>query len=178
MKYLISGISFATIVLFSFSCIKAKEKVNEATEFSMDYSTEVAIPSTSVNLTGPAEFTSPDVQTLSGARFITEGTTQALVDEIVMTKFNVSNPAGNLDYLKSFSISIVADNLSDILIASKANIPAGSTSVAADLSSVNIKNHIFKDKVRFKVSVTVNTVLAADQRIKIDQSVKVKAKKI
>jgi len=50
--------------------------------------------------------------------------------------------------------------------------------VAADLSAVNIKDHIFKEAVRFKVSVTINGALAADQQLKIEQSVAVKGKKI
>ena len=82
----------------------------------MDYSTEVAIPSRTINLNVPIEVTSPEIKTLSTARFIAEGTTQALVDEILMTKFTVSNLVGNLDFLKSFSIAIVADNLPDVII--------------------------------------------------------------
>ena len=50
--------------------------------------------------------------------------------------------------------------------------------MSADLSAVNIKDHIFKEAVRFKVSVTINGALAADQQLKIEQSVAVKGKKI
>jgi hypothetical protein len=126
----------------------------------------------------PIEVTSPEVKTLSSARFIAEGTTQALVDTIRMTKFTVSNSVGNLDFVKSFSISVVADNLPDVLIAGKSSLPKGVSSVAADLSDVNIKDHIFKEEVRFKVSLTINSALAADQKLKIEQSVDVKGKKI
>jgi hypothetical protein len=178
MKRLLFGFTAVAVMAISLSCSKTKEKVNDATEFTMDYSTEVAIPSRTINLNVPIEVTSPEVKTLSTARFIAEGTTQALVEEILMTKFTVSNLVGNLDFLKSFSIAIVADNLPDVIIAGKSNIPAGTTSVAADLSAVNIKDHIFKEAVRFKVSVTINGALAADQQLKIEQSVAVKGKKI
>lgn len=178
MKHFLSGIIVITVSVLFFSCDKTKNKVNEATEFTMDYATEVSIPSRTVNISAPIEVISPEVRTLSSARFIAEGTTQALVDSIRMTKFTVSNLLGNLDFIKSFSISIVADNLPDLMVAEKNSIPKGSTSVAANLNSLNIKDHIFKEEVRFKVSVTINSALAADQKLKIEQSVAVKGKKI
>jgi hypothetical protein len=176
-NFIVGMIAVAFSVLF-FSCSKTKNTVNDATSFNMEYSTEVSIPSRTVNFNAPIEVTSPEVKTLSSARFVAEGTTQALVDSISMTKFTLSNLVGNLDFVKSFSISVVADNLPDVFIAGKNSIPKGATTVAADLSSMNIKDHIFKEEVRFKVSVTINSALAADQKLKIEQSVAVKGKKI
>lgn len=160
------------------ACQKTKDSINEATEFTINYSTTVAIPSSSITVTAPAEFTSPEIPTTSSSRFAAEKTTQELIDEIKMTTFNLSNPNGNLNFLKTISIFIKAPGLADILVATKSNIPPGTTSVAADLSGTNIKDHIFKDKIQFKVSLTITTGLTADQTLKIDQTVTVKGKKI
>jgi hypothetical protein len=173
------NVFLALVILMGISsCEKTKESINEATEFDINYSTTVAIPSTSITVTAPAEFTSPEIPTTSSSKFAAEKTSQELIDEIVMTTFNLSNPNGNLDFLKSISIYIKAGGLGDILVASKSNIPAGTTSVAADLTGSNIKDHIFKDNIQFKVSVTITTGLTNDQSLKIDQTVTVKGKKI
>jgi hypothetical protein len=169
----------SVLIAFSFSsCEKTKDSINEATEFNINYSTTIPIPTSSISVTAPAEFTSPEIPTTSSSKFASEKTSQALIDEIKMTTFTLSNPNGNLDFLKSISIYIKASGLGDILVASKSNIPIGTTSIAADLTGTNIKDHIFKDNIQFKVSVTITTGLTSDQILKIDQTVTVKGKKI
>lgn len=160
------------------SCQKAKDEINKATEFDMSYSTQFSIPSTSISVTQPVDFTTPDIPTQSSSRFISEQTTQDLIDEIKMTKFVISNPNGNLDYLKSLSIYLKTSGLGDILVATKSNIPENTSTVNADLNDINIKQYIFKDKIQFRVNVTITTGLTADQTLKIDQTVHVKGKRI
>lgn len=178
MKKVYAVLAGFVFLLSNLSCTKTKDKINDLTEFTIDYSTEVPVPSTSVSLTAPAVFTSPDIPTGSATRFAAEKTTKELIDEIKMTRFNLSVASGNLDFLKSISIAIVSDGVADVVVATKSNIPAGSTSVAADLSGANIKEFIFKDKFKLKVTVSINTALTADQKLKIDQTVTVKGKKI
>jgi hypothetical protein len=144
----------------------------------MDYTSEVAVPSSSISIVAPAEFTSPDIETTSSNRFASEKTTKDLIEEITVSKFTITSLTGNLDYIKSFSVFILADNLPEVLVASKENIPAGSTSVAADLTRADIKQHIFKDKIRLKIKVTASTGIATEQKLKIDQSVTVKGQRI
>jgi hypothetical protein len=97
-----------------------------------------------------------------------------------MTKFNISNPDGNLNYLHSLSIYLKTSNLGDILVATKSNIPQNISSVEADLEDVNIKEYIFKDKIQFRISVSLVTGKDAggDQKLKTEQTVHVKGKKI
>jgi hypothetical protein len=166
------------LVVLGLSCEKTKDDINEATEFDISYSSQVSIPSTSISVTAPAEFSTPEISTQSASRFASENTTKDLIDEITVSKFNISNPNGNLDYLKSITVYIQADNMGDVQIAAKSNIPAGTTSVAADLSGANIKDFIVKDKIKFKVKVTISTGLTANQTLKVDVTVKVKGKKI
>jgi hypothetical protein len=160
------------------SCQKAKDAVNKATEFDMSYSTQFSIPSTSITVTQPVDFTTPNIPTQSSSRFISEQTTQDLIDEIKMTKFVVSNPNGNLNYLKSLSIYLKTSNLGDVLVATESNIPENISTINASLQDVNIKQYIFNDQIQFRVNVTITTGLTNDQTLKIDQTVHVKGKRI
>lgn len=177
MKRLFSACILGSVLLFAY-CKKTKDQVNEATEFTIDYSTTLPVPSSSISANVPVEFTTPDIPTTSTTRFANEKTTKELIDEIKLTKFNISTNTGNLDFLKSISISIQASGLQGVAVASKTLVPTGQSSISTDLSDVNIKDYIFKDNIQFKVSVTINTALGSDKELKLEQSVKVKGKKI
>lgn len=169
------GILISAACLFAFGSCK---KVNEATEFDIDYTSNVSVPAAQIIIGVPVDFESPDFETGVADRFASEKTTRELVDEIVLTKFNITALSGNLDYIKSISVYIKAEGLSDVLIATKSNIPAGSTSIAADMTGANIKEHVFKDKVRFRATITTNPGITQDQTLKMDQTVRVKGKKL
>lgn len=178
MKRLFSVLILGSALLVFGFCKKTKDQVNEATEFTIDYSTTLPVPSSSISANVPVEFTTPDIPTTSTTRFASEKTTKELIDEIKLTKFNISTSTGNLDFLKSISISIQASGLPGMAVASKTLIPTGQTTISADLSEVNIKDYIFKDNIQFKVSVTIQTALGSDKELKLEQSIKVKGKKI
>ncbi len=166
------------------SCQKTKDDINKATEFDMSYSTELTIPSTTLALptgtTQPIDFNTPDISTASASKFTSESTTQDLIEEIKMIKFTISNPGGNLNYLKSLSIYLKTSGLGDILVATKSNIPQNVSSVDTDLGAENIKQYIFKDKIQFRVNVTLitGTGVSGDQKLKTSQTVHVKGKRI
>jgi len=177
---------FAVLVFAGItSCQKTKNDINKATEFDMSYTTgDITIPSST--LTTPAgttqaiDFNTPDISTASASRFTSESTTQDLIDEIKMTKFNISNSSGNLNFIKSISIYIKTSGLGDILVASKTSIPQNVSTVDADLTSVNIKQYLFKDKIQFRVSATLiaGTGASGDQKLKTSQTMHVKGKRI
>lgn len=180
-----AGLLFAVLVFAGItSCQKTKDDINKATEFDMDYSTQVTIPSTTLALpqgtTQPIDFSTPQISTQSSSRFTAESTTKDLIDEIKLTKLNISNPSGNLNFLKSISIYLQTTGLGDILIATKSNIPENTTSIDADLQGVNIKQYIFNDKIQFRVNVTLITNGSSnqDQVLKTSQTMHVKGKKI
>lgn len=170
---------FAVMVVAGIcSCEKTKDTINEATEFNIDYSTSLSIPSTSVSVSVPADFTTPEISTQSVSKFASEKTTQDLIDEIKLTRFNISNPSGNLDFLDSVSIYIKTGSVGDILVATKSKIPKGTAQVVADMKDVNIKTHISKEKIQFRVTVKITTGLTSNQQLKMDQTVRVKGKKV
>ncbi len=162
-----------SIIAFNWSCNKEK-----LTEFDIDYSTSLPVPASSYTVNTPVEFLTPEIPTESASKFSSAKTSQNLIDEIKMTRFYITAVTGNLDGLKNISIYLKTSNLGDVLVASKASIPAGSTSISADLNDVNIKEYIFKDKIQFRVSVTISSDPSAARQFKLDQTLHVKAKLI
>lgn len=153
-----------------------KKDVNELTEFDINYSNELTIPSTSfTTVTVPVDISTPEFATNISSNSSSNKTTTDLITEIKLTKFNISTSSGNLDFLKSVTIYIKASGLSETQVATKSNIPAGSTSISADLKDVNIKDYITKDKVSFRASFLFQTTGSSSMNLKMDETVHVKA---
>ncbi len=179
MKKTINFITICSIIAFGLSC--KKKDIDKLTEFDINYSTNLTIPSASITVTTPTtsvEFNTPNVPTQQSTKFNAEGTAQSLIDEIKMTKFDLSvlGSGANLDFLKSITVYIRAANVGEQIIATKANIPAGLTSISVDLQDVNIKNYIFQDNIQFRVLAIFDASAATDQTLKMDETVRVKAK--
>ena len=173
MKKALSFLIIVFVFCFGFSC--KKDKVDEITEFDISYSSAVSVPSNTISINVPIDYTTPDVSTSSTSKLTENKTAQNLVDYIKLTKFNVSVDAGNLDFLKSLSIFIKAAGIGETLVATKASIPTGITSVAMDLQDVNIKDYIFQPNVQFRVTVTIDASTLNGQNLKLDETVHVKA---
>ena len=182
MKKIISLSILITFIGLGLSC-KKKEEANKLTEFDINYSSNLSIPSSSVPVNSssitPAtvEFTTPNIPTQQSTKFSAEGTAKNLIDEIKMTKFDVSvsGAGANLNFLKSLTIYIKAVSSGEQMVASKSNIPSGVTSVSMDMEDVNIKNFIFEDNIQFRVVAVFDATAATDQTLKLDETVHVKA---
>lgn len=167
-------IALAFVLVFSISC--KKEKVNQLTEFDINYSTSLSVPSNTMAVNAPPiDFTTPDIPTQSSAKFTENKTVQNLVDQILLTKFNISVASGNLDFLKSVNIYIKSSGLPETLIASKATVPTGLTSMGLDLQDVNIRDYIFTQNIQFRVNVAIDASTLNGQNLQMDETVHVKA---
>jgi len=176
MKKVFGFLVAAAIAFGTSSCDKTKDSINQLTEFDIDYTTNASIPSTSfTTITQPVDINTPEFPTNSSSTFSANKTSKDLISEIKMTRFNLSTTGPNLDFLKSVTIYIKSPGQPDRLVAKKDNIPAGSTSVAADLEDVNIKDYISGEKVSFRVSFLFQTGSPGTQNLKIDNTVHVKA---
>jgi hypothetical protein len=181
MKKIISFSFITALLVFGVSC--KKEEAAKLTEFDISYSTNLTIPSASMTVSNPSltpttvEFTTPNVPTQQAAKFSAEGTAKNLIDQIKMTKFDisVSGAGANLDFLKSLTVYIKASGVGEQMVSTKTNIPAGLTSVSMDLQDVNIKDYIFQDNIQFRVVATFDATAATDQVLKMDETVHVKA---
>lgn len=179
MKKIFGYLFIISLIGFGLSC--KKKEVDKLTEFDINYTTNLSIPSASVPVSSPTtsvEFTTPNVPTLQASKFSAEGTAKNLISEIKMTKFNLSavGTGANLDYLKSLTIYIKAANVGEQMVASKTSIPDGLTTISMDLQDTNIKNYIFEDNIQFRVVATFDVSSATtDQTLKMDETVHVKA---
>lgn len=174
MKKSLGLLIIAFMVMFNTSC--KKEEVNELTEFDINYTANLSVPSNTIPVNAqPIDFTTPNIPTNSTQKFTENKTIQSLVDQILLTKYNVSVGTGNLDFLKSLSIYIKADGMSETLVATKTNIPTGLTTLAMDLQDVNIRDYIFKPNIQFRVAVVIDASTLSGQTLIMDQTVHVKA---
>lgn len=182
MKKIISGLFLLFIVAIYFSC--KKKEVDKLTEFDISYSTNLTIPSASMTVSSSSitpttvEFTTPNIPTQQSTKFSAAGTAQNLIDQIKMTKYDISaiGTGANLDFLKSLTIYIKASNVGEQMIATKTSIPTGITALSMDLQDVNIKDYIFQDNIQFRVVATFDATAATDQTLKMDETVHVNAK--
>lgn len=181
MKKILSLSVIIALIGLNLSC--KKKEVDKLTEFDIDYTTNLTIPSSSITVTTPTtsvEFTTPNVPTQQATKFSEAGTAQSLISEIKMTRFNITaigtgTTTANLDYLKSVTIYIKASGLGEAMIASKSDIPTGLTSISMDMQDVNIKEYIFKDNIQFKVLAIFDASSASNQTLKMDETVHVSA---
>jgi hypothetical protein len=175
MKKLFALLLISAFAFTNTTCKKAKEEADEITEFDINYSSQISVPSQTMSVNVPVDFTTPNIPTNSSTNLASNKTTQSLVDFIKMSKFKISVGAGNLDFLKSLQIFVKANNMSETLVASKTSIPTGITTVDADLPDVNIKDYIFQQNIQFRVSVVIDGSTVAGQTLIMDETVHVKA---
>ena len=167
-----------SLLFFTLSCDKTKDEINDATEFDITYSSQFTMPDGSLEVTGPADFTSPEIPTESNSRFAAEKTAKDLIDEIKLIRFVFTTNTGNFDYLKNLTIFIQADGLPEKQVCSKNPVPNGVSLVTMDLGDVNIKEYISKDKIKFRVTVNIDDEPTGTQLLRFEQTVRVKGKKI
>ena len=167
--------ALATALLLSGPSCK---KIDELTEFDINYTTTQTVPASSVSVGGTVDFMTPGIATESSSKFSANGTSSDLVSEVKVSRFAVTNESGNLDFLNSFTVYINADGVGETQIASKTGIPDGVNTVNADVTNANVKAHLLKDTIRLRMRVTVDNLPTADQQLKIDKTMRVSGKKL
>ena len=179
MKKITSFVIIITIIGFGLSC--KKKEVDKLTEFDINYTANLAIPTASIPVSSPTtsvEFTTPNIPTQQSTKFSAEKTAKNLIDIIKMSKYDisVSGAGANLDFLKSLTIYIKAANVGEQIVATKTVFATGVTSASLDLQDVNIKDFIFEDNIQFRVVATFDaTSSVPSQTLKMDETVHVKA---
>jgi hypothetical protein len=175
MKKPIAAALIATIFIVS-SCKKTKETVDEFTQFDLSYTTTFTVPAASVTVNTPADFTTPDVPTNTSASYPNNKTTYSLVDEVKLTKFNVSADSSNFDYLKSLTIFIQGSGLPEVQLATNTLVPTGVASFDMSLNDVNLKDYLAKSNFKLRVNVTIDGAITTNQKMKLNQTMHVVAK--
>ena len=146
------------------------KKIDELTQFDMEYDAVVVIPS-AAGIDLPFNVFSPSVTSNSEATFAVNDTRKDLIEEIKLTELSltVNSPAnGNFNFLESIEIFLSAADLPEVKIAWRDEIPSnGSTTIDLSTSTADIKEYIKKDEFSLRVSTVTDEIITQDHEINI-----------
>jgi len=166
---------FLPAVVWLGSC----EKLSELTQFDLTYHTEVTIPA-SIPVNVPFDIVTPEITTNIEEEFESYNTHKDLIEEIALKELEltITDPAdADFDFLNSIEVSIEADDLPEKTIAWKDNIPEdGLKSLTLDVSGEDIKDYLFADSFKLKISTKTDQVLSEDVTIDVKTVFHVDAK--
>jgi hypothetical protein len=163
MKFFI----FALILTLSFIGCQA---VDKWTQFDMQYNAQVTF-SSSAGINLPFNLFTPDITSNSEQQFAVNETRKDLIEEIYLKELEltISSPSGeDFSFLEEVSVYISATGLPEIEIAAKKPVP-NSTGVllSLDVSQVDIKEYIKKDKFTLRLKTVMDEILATDHVINV-----------
>jgi hypothetical protein len=150
--------------------IASCDKLDELTMFDLDYTTQYTIESSTI-LDLPFSVITPEVTTNSESEFENNDTRSDLVESIVLTNLTltlISPQEGNFNFLNEIEVFIQADNLPEVLIASRVAIPEdGSSQLTLDTTGEELKEYIKKDSYTLKVTTVTDSNINQDHTIDI-----------
>jgi Cu/Ag efflux pump CusA len=166
---------FIFLLVLGFSTSGCKKLMT----FTLDYSTELTIPSQAgINL--PFNLYSPEVVTNSSARFESEGTSTKHLRTVYLGKLSLhitSPSSANFDFLNEIQIYISAPGVEEKLIAEKKNIPENQLkSLECDVKTVDLKEFIIQEYYELRVRTVTDQLVMQDVTIRADQEFIVEAK--
>jgi len=154
------------IVLLAFLGCK---KVDKLTQFNMAYDeTAVIKSSTGINL--PFNIITPDIETNSESTFALNDTRKDLVERINLKSLNLSitSPSGeDFSFLKSITIYISAEGLSEEKIAWNSSIPENVNSIDLSTTGVDLKEYLKASKMTLRLNTETDELITSDYTIKI-----------
>ncbi|MES2566610.1 MAG: hypothetical protein V4565_07075 [Bacteroidota bacterium] len=149
-------------------------------EFDLNYSNEVTIPGASSIISVPFDIQTPEITTNTKADYKSEGTSSKLIEKVTLKKLllTVKSPSsGNFDFLNSIEIYLASPNHTEVLIASKSNIPeSGLTSLDLDTYSTDLKGYFQDESFSLRFKITTDRTIAYDMTIQSDETFQVKAR--
>jgi hypothetical protein len=160
------------IIVYSFIlfALLGCKKIDKLTQFNMEFNESIVIPSsTGINL--PFNILTPDVATNAESTFAVNDTRKDLIEEIKLTKLTLTltaPPNGDFGFLKSISVFISADGLSETKIAWKDVVPSDIGAVLnLEVSDTDLKDFIMKDNFKLKLNTVTDELLTSDHHIDI-----------
>lgn len=163
------------LITLTFGCKKAEE----LTQFDIDYSSEVTIPS-STGISLPFDLFTPDVETNSESKFAINDTRKDKIEFISLKKLQlvIKSPSGaDFSFLESIEIFINANGLSEKRVAWKENIsPSAGSDLSLDVSEINLQEYILKDEFSLRVQTVTDEVITQDHVLEINSTFFVDAK--
>ena len=137
--------SFTILSLLLLVCNSCK-KIDQFTQFSMDFNNEIVIPS-STGISLPINLLTPELETNSESTFEVNDTRKDLIEEIRLTSLILTlNAPDNADFsfLESISVYMNAQDLPEVEIAWEDDVPDN----AGNQISLNVSNEDFKEYIK------------------------------
>jgi hypothetical protein len=160
-------IALLTLVFIGLSSCK---KLNELTQFEMEFTNSATIPgSTGINL--PFVFVTPEKETNSETTFEINDTRKEKIQEIILIELTLDLSAPNgadFSFLERIEIYLNAEGLDEVLLAWKDPVPdAASTSLALEVTNVDMQEYIKKDQFTLRVKAVTDEILSQDHELSI-----------
>lgn len=159
-------IAFAASLIILTGC----EKIDELTQFNLEYTESVVIPTTPVvNL--PISISTPDITTNIESQLAAYNTSTDLIEEISLTQFDLTLTApdtSELSFFKSVEVFINAEGLAETRIAWSDNVPdnVGQT-LELETTTSDMKQYVLKDAFSLRISVETDKAINPDHEIDI-----------
>ena len=158
------------------SCSKIKQLANINAD--VPYSTQVTIPPYTADTTGLSQLggvtiSLPGVAVPTNSKqFMSDYHTAAnMVINVYLKSLSIRilSPAGrNFDFMDNADLYLSAAGQPEVLIASRKNIPKGSSILNLTTNTdVNLKIYFVQDTIYFRLSTHINTVPPADEELNI-----------
>lgn len=166
----------ATLFTCSISC----KKIGKLKEFDLHYSNEVTILSSSSIIAIPIDIQTPETTTNTEGEYKNEGTNSKLIERVTLKelKLTVKAPqSGNFDFLNSIEIYLSSPTQSEVLIASKNDIPeTGLTNLNLDVYSTDLKGYLQDKSFNLRFKIKTDRTIPYDMTILCNETFHVKAR--
>ena len=155
------------------------KKIDQFTQFSMDFNNEIVIPS-STGISLPINLLTPELETNSESTFEVNETRKDLIEEIRLTSLILTlNAPNNADFsfLESISVYMNAQDLPEVEIAWEDDVPDNAgNQISLNVSNEDFKEYIKKDEFSLRVNTITDEILTSDHQIDIASSFFIDAK--
>lgn len=170
--------SFTILSLLLLVCNSCK-KIDQFTQFSMDFNNEIVIPS-STGISLPINLLTPELETNSESTFEVNDTRKDLIEEIRLTSLILTlNAPDNADFsfLESISVYMNAQDLPEVEIAWEDDVPDNAgNQISLNVSNEDFKEYIKKDEFSLRVNTITDEILTSDHQIDISSNFFIDAK--
>jgi len=176
-RYNLFILIFISTLIFSTSC----EKLDEFTQFNVEYKSSIVIENGSI-LNLPIDILTPEIQTNQESEFAVNNTRKDLVEEVKLTSLvlKVTSPEDQrLDFINKINIYINAEGLSELQIAFKDPVPEDvGDELSLDVNDNNLREYIIKDSFTMRVELVSDQITNEDVFIDVVSNYFVDAKLI
>lgn len=162
----LTGVALVIILFSVFSC----NAIKKLEQFYIDYNTQAVFPANlPVNL--PLTISSPDIATNSSQVFQNNNTNSKLIQNVTLSQLtlNITSPSGQtFSFLKNVSIYISSDNLPEVEIADKQDIPANvGDTLNLDVTGADLQAYIKASQIKIRIAGTTDQVTTSDINVNV-----------